>query len=315
MANKFYNRSQTQENFKPNTDYSDFVSTVTEGNNSFELKQNSVLYDLAVEEINVTNFVAREDIPDWLCGFIDLSENDSYLSQEQQNINNFINVNESIQEAFDSGLVDPVRFVSDECLKYGVPGSYYYSKCVQEGDSERAEYINQLNFGSNFQNVDYIIDSTLTDLEDAVFEEVNQAILLANIDIQASVVGIVRRGSECNGCTPNPTTGGFDPTCGGNGDPFLWWIASNDDGVASVLLPCYMSNETDVRVRDKGNEKTWEGTFVRYGGARKIFVFNEPGINMGADVVLVARDVNMSWRIGNPGKDHTWNEDPNDWVD
>lgn len=183
MANDFYNRNTQEQTFEPDKDFIGFIERFTVDDSLFEVNPNSILYELAINQINTTNFVKREDTPEWVCGYVDLEKGISYISSEQQRLNDFLSTNTSLVTAFSLTSIPPVRFSNDKCLQYGVPGSYAYSKCIESittDASARDEFgLNNIDFGANLIFIDSIIESTISDLESGILAELENSILEA----------------------------------------------------------------------------------------------------------------------------------------
>lgn len=185
MANQFYIReivNQTGVNI-----FTNLIDNFTKGQSFFEVNPNTILYSLAVDELIVNNFVERNQIPDWFCGYINLNENLSYLSKEEQDVTNFLNTNFTLATSIEGFLIDPVRFNYDKCLEYGVPGSYSYSNCIE---SILREDLGQgaIDFATNMNYIDETIKGILSELEEAVFEEVETQIGISQAALSDTAV-------------------------------------------------------------------------------------------------------------------------------
>jgi hypothetical protein len=178
MTNKFYNRNT--ENQDPN-EFSKTLDLYTSGTSFFKPITSAITYTLSLEEIVKSNFVDRKSLPDWFCGFIDLDRVPSYLSIPQQSINNFVDIQAQVSVDTEEDITEPVRYQNDLCLEIGIPGSYSYSSCIETDIPIRSNDDTLFDLASistdietQISNVDNLIESSLTDIEGAIFSEIEK---------------------------------------------------------------------------------------------------------------------------------------------
>lgn len=184
--NSFHTRQNPNENIERETrsNYRVFISTILNTFPELELDENSELATLAVEEHNQnlknSNFVPRDNVPDWFCGFQDVETGELYLSDFEVDSTNLRNINASLSVPLTSLEISSVRFDADLCLSLGTPGSYRYSFCRlrRQDQFDQGITILDVNWSSSFYPT-ALISTTIARLQDEVFNAVNASILEA----------------------------------------------------------------------------------------------------------------------------------------